>query len=255
MSANSTVYEHERPAAAQYAVKMNDRATRPNSKTIAWRGIIATSAQKSPLTSFTVTFETDEAPTTLPNCLLQPRLMIVGRTCVSKVDNFTNNKDRRIHIYGLNIVNNKETYEDLLPQYIQNQTVGVINTPTGHAYIVPRALQNKISLLKDKKFSTIAIVLVVKSLKKNNAIVKQKSSVEHLFSALAHYRGPTPVQQQSQYPPQYPPQYQSQYQYPPQYPPQYQYQYPPQYRQNPVHQYTPVVPQSYVAVKQSYIPH
>lgn len=268
--------------------KINDKQL--SSKTI-WTGTILTSVDKS--SSFTATFDKTEADQTIPNGLLQGNMTIVGRTGVAKLDKFTKNKGHRtMLIYGLNIIKNKEIYEELLPQYIQKESVGVITTQTGHVYIVPRVLKNKIQVLKNKTFSTIAIVImIVKSVKKDKAIVKENVDINNLFSSLAYYRGqgfqvpssqPPPQQQQhyqpspQQYgltPPQQFPQYQSQaihqYQPPPQ---QYMNQYglaPPQqyqvhqyglaspYPSTPVlgHKYTPSTPQPYIApVPQLHIP-
>ena len=229
-----------------------NRQTNNNSKTI-WTGKI-TPSKISLTASFEVSFECTEVPETVPKCLgKRKKLLIVGQTCVAKVDKFTKNKGHRtMHIYGINIINNEEIYTQISPQYVEKESVGVIQLQTGHIYLVPQALKNKIEVLKNKTFSADAIaIVIIKSVEKEKAPV---NVAPNLCNALSYYynnSGNGYIGQPQTYPQACPPVYPQAcppvypQTYPQTYPPAYPQTYPPAYPQACPPAYPPVYPPVY----------
>ena len=70
---------------------------------------------------------------------------------VIKVDHFIKNRgNRNMYIYGLNILDNNEIFEQLSVQLMNKQRIGAIELKSGHIYVVPEVLKNKLSILKNK---------------------------------------------------------------------------------------------------------
>ena len=240
----------------------------PKSSATIWGGTVGTSSLATFKATFKATFEDYSNQSPFPEYILKAtRLHIVGQVDIVKIDKFTKNRgNRKMYIYGLNILDNNKTFEQLSIQFINKQRVGVIEVKSGHIYIVPEVFKNKINILKNKNFISGPVVIVmIKDVAHKDVVHKEaqkNTSFSNLFNALNYYQygilqHNAPPQYQQQYAQQQyaqqqchqhtPPQYQ---QPPPQYQQRVQYQQPPpQYQQLPpqLHNYNPRQPQSYTA--------
>jgi hypothetical protein len=178
-------------------LKNNFNTYEPKSSTTIWSGSLGA------LNTFKAAFEDYDNQPPLPESLLANNLNIVGRVDVAKVDHFIKNRGhRKMYIYGLNILDNNKIFEQLSVQFVNKQRIGAIEIKSGHIYVVPEALKNRLNILKNKTSISSHVVIVMikpvvqKETPQEMPVVQQETQestyIRNLFDALNYYQHGTP---------------------------------------------------------------
>jgi hypothetical protein len=182
-------------------LKNNFNTYEPKSSTTIWSGSLGA------LNTFKAAFEDYDNHPPLPKSLLANHLHIVGRVDVAKVDHFIKNRGhRKMYIYGLNVLGTNEIFEQLSAQFMNKQRIGAVEIKSGHIYVVPEGLKNKLNILKNKTYISghVVIVMIKSVVQQEMPVVQQETQestyIRNLFDALKYYQHGTP-----HYPPQLPP--------------------------------------------------